>query len=43
MSMKEPAYRTGGTIESKSVRPFGLRDKIGYLLGDFGNDFFFFY
>ena len=24
-----------------SPRPFGLRDKIGYLLGDFGNDFTF--
>ncbi len=24
------------------MRPFGLRDKIGYLMGDFGNDFFFF-
>lgn len=24
-----------------SVRGFGLRDKIGYLLGDFGNDFTF--
>ena len=23
------------------MRPFGMRDKIGYLLGDFGNDFFF--
>ena len=23
------------------VRPFGLRDKMGYLLGDFGNDFSF--
>ena len=23
------------------VRPFGLRDKFGYLFGDFGNDFFF--
>ncbi|MGM9928315.1 MAG: MFS transporter, partial [Bacillus sp. (in: firmicutes)] len=22
--------------------PFGMRDKIGYLMGDFGNDFFFF-
>lgn len=22
-------------------RPFGIRDKIGYLLGDFGNDFTF--
>lgn len=25
----------------KSVRPFGLRDKIGYMFGDFGNDFTF--
>lgn len=23
---------------NKTVRPFGLRDKIGYLFGDFGND-----
>ena len=23
------------------VRPFGIRDKIGYLFGDFGNDFTF--
>ena len=22
-------------------RPFGIRDKIGYLMGDFGNDFTF--
>jgi len=28
--------RSGNTI-----RPFGLRDKIGYLFGDFGNDFTF--
>lgn len=27
--------------EKKSVRPFGTRDKIGYLFGDFGNDFTF--
>ena len=26
---------------SKSVRPFGMRDKMGYLFGDFGNDFTF--
>ena len=26
---------------NSSVRPFGIRDKIGYLLGDFGNDFTF--
>ena len=24
-----------------TVRKFGLRDKIGYMFGDFGNDFFF--
>ena len=28
-------------LNSNSVRPFGIRDKVGYLLGDFGNDFFF--
>nr|WP_263323395.1 glycoside-pentoside-hexuronide (GPH):cation symporter [Neobacillus sp. Marseille-Q6967] len=27
--------------EGKTVRPFGMRDKLGYLFGDFGNDFFF--
>lgn len=26
---------------NKAVRPFGLRDKLGYLFGDFGNDFTF--
>ena len=25
----------------KKVRPFGMRDKIGYMFGDFGNDFTF--
>ena len=24
-----------------AVRPFGMRDKVGYLFGDFGNDFMF--
>lgn len=28
-------------IEGLSDRPFGLRDKVGYLFGDFGNDFTF--
>ena len=28
-------------IVNKETRPFGIRDKIGYLLGDFGNDFTF--
>lgn len=27
--------------QGNSVREFGLRDKVGYLLGDFGNDFSF--
>ena len=26
---------------SKNMRPFGFRDKLGYLFGDFGNDFTF--
>ena len=26
---------------TKAVRPFGMRDKLGYLFGDFGNDFTF--
>ena len=28
-------------MNEKNVRPFGLRDKIGYMFGDFGNDFTF--
>ena len=27
--------------ENNKVRPFGTRDKIGYMFGDFGNDFTF--
>lgn len=34
-----------GTINkvrpTNKVRPFGLRDKLGYMFGDFGNDFTF--
>ncbi|WP_262366039.1 MFS transporter [Bacillus sp. E214] len=41
MSMREPALQQEEQVGSNSVRPFGLRDKVGYLLGDFGNDFFF--
>lgn len=29
------------SVNPTTVRPFGLRDKIGYLFGDFGNDFTF--
>ena len=25
----------------KTIRPFGIRDKVGYMFGDFGNDFTF--
>ncbi len=28
-------------MDGKQVKPFGLSDKIGYLFGDFGNDFTF--
>ncbi len=27
--------------QTKEQRPFGMRDKLGYLFGDFGNDFSF--
>lgn len=27
--------------EKTAVRPFGVRDKVGYMFGDFGNDFTF--
>ena len=30
-----------GTNSETSVRPFGMKDKIGYMFGDFGNDFTF--
>lgn len=29
------------STEQTQVRPFGMRDKIGYMFGDFGNDFTF--
>ncbi|WP_455661067.1 MFS transporter [Pradoshia sp.] len=41
MSMREPVFQQEEQTQSSSVRPFGIRDKVGYLLGDFGNDFFF--
>ncbi|OCT16219.1 sugar transporter [Paenibacillus pectinilyticus] len=28
-------------VTASGARKFGMRDKIGYLFGDFGNDFFF--
>jgi glycoside/pentoside/hexuronide:cation symporter, GPH family len=37
LQQKVEAPQNGG----KEVRPFGMKDKLGYLFGDFGNDFFF--
>lgn len=34
----EKGYAIGG---NEAVRPFGIRDKLGYMFGDFGNDFTF--
>ncbi|WP_087974939.1 MFS transporter [Oceanobacillus rekensis] len=34
----EPGY---GNNTAKSVKPFGIRDKLGYLFGDFGSSLFF--
>lgn len=31
----------GNFMENNQARPFGIRDKLGYLFGDFGNDFTF--
>ncbi len=41
--MGEPQVKTISDLQETTLthRPFGLRDKIGYLMGDFGNDFFF--
>jgi GPH family glycoside/pentoside/hexuronide:cation symporter len=42
MFMNQSLNHSEGTqVNSKAVRPFGMRDKLGYLFGDFGNDFFF--
>lgn len=27
--------------QAKEVKPFGIKDKLGYMMGDFGNDFTF--
>lgn len=37
------AQRNGGKIMStqNNAKPFGIKDKLGYLFGDFGNDFTF--
>ena len=38
MSLKSPEAPKTST---RSVRPFGMRDRVGYMFGDFGNDFTF--
>ena len=40
MGIVEPRQDQSKT-DGQKVRPFGLRDKFGYLFGDLGNDFFF--
>ncbi|SCP96123.1 MFS transporter [Anaerobium acetethylicum] len=32
---------SGNNQKNNQVRPFGLKDKLGYMFGDFGNDFSF--
>lgn len=41
--MSQKTENQGNVRENRTAeaRPFGLRDKIGYLFGDFGNDFSF--
>ena len=29
------------SVQNNNVKPFGMRDKIGYMFGDLGNDFTF--
>src|SRR3954449_1183825 len=42
MSMAQPRQdQFEPKNKGQKVRPFGLRDKFGYLFGDLGNDFFF--
>ena len=40
--MAQSSRKISETVtENTTVRKFGFRDKLGYLFGDFGNDFFF--
>lgn len=32
---------SANTQQAKAVKPFGIKDKIGYMFGDWGNDFMF--
>ena len=39
--MGKSEFKGDEQMNDKQERPFGLRDKIGYMFGDFGNDFTF--
>ncbi len=41
MERKVDEYGDVRQERTEEVRPFGLRDKLGYMFGDFGNDFSF--
>lgn len=41
MAMLQPKVEPVQEQNKKTVRSFGIRDKVGYLLGDLGNDFTF--
>lgn len=41
MPMTSQISAPAPVTEAAERRPFGLRDKIGYMFGDFGNDFTF--
>ena len=41
MAQRANTIVTEMTAENTNFRKFGMKDKIGYLLGDFGNNFFF--
>ncbi|MBA9027178.1 MFS transporter [Peribacillus huizhouensis] len=40
-SISKKEINTESIHSNGTVRAFGLRDKLGYMFGDFGNDFFF--
>lgn len=41
MSELEKQLALGTVTQGNTGRPFGMKDKIGYMFGDFGNDSFF--
>lgn len=44
MNTKYISHKNGGYTMKETngkVKPFGIKDKLGYMFGDFGNDFTF--